>query len=194
MRLSIALLVEGDGEVEAVPILLRRICQAIDPLATVEIVHRSRVPATLLLKSGGLERAIDLLARRAGTEAKLLTLLDCEDRCPAELGPELLARARRARSDRELLVVLARREFETWFLAAAESLRGRRGLLPDLSPPPDPESIRDAKGWLSARMIKGRGYSAPVDQPALAKLFDLTAARRIASFDRLYRKMAALLL
>jgi hypothetical protein len=63
-----------------------------------------------------------------------------------------------------------------------------------LGAPPNPESIRDAKGWLSAQMTKGRSYSEPVDQPALSHLFDLAAARRIASFDRLYRKVADLLL
>jgi len=51
--------------------------------------------------------------------------------------------------------------------------------------------VRDAKGWLHARMPKG--YSETVDQPALAAVFDLTAARRSPSFDKLIRDLLGLL-
>ena len=69
-------------------------------------------------------------------------------------------------------------EFESWFLAGAESLRGRHGLANDLVPPQDPESIRGAKEWLSDRMESSRKYTEVLDQPALAALVDLEMARR----------------
>jgi hypothetical protein len=46
-------------------------------------------------------------------------------------------------------VIMAKLEYEAWFLAAAESLRGKRGLPSDLKITADPEYICDAKGWLS---------------------------------------------
>ena len=91
-----------------------------------------------------------------------------------------------------IAVVLAKFEFEAWFLAAAESLRGINGLPEDLEPPADPESIRGAKGWLSRHMTEGR-YSETADQLALTAAFDLNLARRADSFDKCYREITDLL-
>jgi hypothetical protein len=55
--------------------------------------------------------------------------------------------------------------------------------------PADPESIRDAKGWLQKAMPPGRKYSETVDQPSLASKFDLNAARRAPSFDKMCREI-----
>ena len=49
---KIAAIVEGDGEVEAVPLLIRRIGQEIFPLSTTEVVRPIRVPRGRMLKSG----------------------------------------------------------------------------------------------------------------------------------------------
>jgi hypothetical protein len=92
-----------------------------------------------------------------------------------------------------IAVVLAKREYEAWFLAAAESLRGKRGLPDDLQPPDDPEAIQGAKEWLRARMPTDRKYGAVLDQPALTALFDMDAARRLGSFDKCYREIVRLL-
>jgi len=67
-------------------------------------------------------------------------------------------------------------EFESWFIAAAESIAGHSSLPSGLCAPADPESIRDAKGWLQKAMPPGRKYSETVDQPSLASTFDLNAA------------------
>jgi hypothetical protein len=118
--------------------------------------------------------------------------LDCDDSCPADKGPELLKRAKKARGDLPISVVLAKREFEAWFLAAAESLRGQRGLTADLSAPMAPEGIRGAKEWLASQMSHGLSYSESSDQSALTAVFDLTAARRADSFDKCYREIVHL--
>jgi hypothetical protein len=123
----------------------------------------------------------------------VLVLVDSDDDCPAELGPGLLERARKARSDVPIGMVLAKREFEAWFLASAESLRGKRGLAQDLTAPSDPETVRDAKGWLSDRMTTGRRYRETLDQPALSADFDFVQARAADSFDKCYREIAQLL-
>jgi hypothetical protein len=90
-------------------------------------------------------------------------------------------------------VVLACQEFETWFIAAARSLRGKRGLPEDLEIPDLPEGIRGAKEWLRNRMPKHRPYAETVDQPALAAEFDLQEARRAPSFDKCFRSIEWLL-
>lgn len=80
-------------------------------------------------------------------------------------------------------------EFETWFLAAAKSLGGRKGLSAELEPPPHPETIRGAKEWLSRNMVLARKYSPSVDQAALVAVMDLTAAKSCKSFARLCREI-----
>jgi hypothetical protein len=128
--------------------------------------------------------------RQAGAGVVLI-LLDCEDNCPAQLGPQLLQRARAVTQDVAVVVALAFREYETWFMAAVESLRGVHGLNDQASPPTEPQTTRDAKGWLGKLMP--HGYDPISDQLAFTHAFDLAAARRVPSFDRLYRKVANLL-
>ena len=118
--------------------------------------------------------------------------MDADDDCPATLAPALLARARTARADLPVAVVLPRREFESWFLASAESFRDRFRLPEDLHAPADPEEIGGAKEWLRDRLASGN-YSPAVDQPALAAIFDLQQARVAPSFDKLWREMGRLL-
>ena len=90
--------------------------------------------------------------------------------------------------------MLAQREYEAWFLAAADSIAGRRGIQDDIAAPNDAEAIRDAKGWLTSRMPAGRAYKETRDQPALTSLFDLSTARRGApSFDKMWRTVTQLL-
>jgi hypothetical protein len=93
----------------------------------------------------------------------------------------------------EIAVVLAMKEYEAWFIAAAESLRGQCGLPPDLVGDPNPESIRGAKEWLSRHMPGNRRYAETTDQATLTSVFDMQAARRAGSFDKCYREIVRLL-
>ncbi len=89
--------------------------------------------------------------------------------------------------------MLANKEYEAWFIAAAVSLRGKRGLAADLTADPDPERIRGAKEWLSDHMPRNRPYNPTIDQAALTSVFDMQAARRADSFDKCYREIVRLL-
>ena len=135
-----------------------------------------------------MERAVALAAGRAGPHGGILVLLDADDDCPAELASDLLRFAEHSRPDRSIRVVLAKAEYESWFLAAASSLAGHRGIDEAASPPPDSEAIRDAKGWLSARMPPGRRYRETLHQAALTARFDLDSARAAPSFDKMWRE------
>lgn len=95
---------------------------------------------------------------------------------------------------KRVAVVIAKSEFEGWFLAAAASLRGRRELPLDLEPPAQPEEVRGAKEWLSRHMEGSTTYSETIDQPAMAAFIDLDAARSNSpSFDNCWREIAGLL-
>ena len=128
MELRIACVVEGHGDREAVPVLIRRIVEELDPAVEVRVPAAIRTPKSKLIKDGELERAVELAARTIAGRGGVLVVLDSDDDYPAELGPRLRQRAIKARGDLPLAVVLPKREFEAWFLAAAESLAGYRGL------------------------------------------------------------------
>ena len=191
--LRIAIIVEGDGEIEAVPILLRRIAEACGHPGQVHVVNKLRIPANRLTKAGELERAVDLSVRKLGGHGGVFVLLDAEDDCPATLGPDLATRARSARPDYPAALCLAYREYEAWFLAAASSLAGQRDLPVDLADHPAPESPRGCKEWLSDHLPAGRSYSETDDQPAFTATFDLTRARAASpSFDKCWREAESL--
>ncbi len=150
MPLNLCCIIEGRGEEQAVPTLLRRIQQTLRPDIQLNVLRPIRVSRHKIVKPNELERAVELAARQSTPPRAILILVDADDDPPCTLGPELLQRAKAARSDVSIGVVLAKREFETWFLAAIESLSGRRGLPMDLQPIADVESISDAKGKLKS--------------------------------------------
>jgi Domain of unknown function (DUF4276) len=193
VRHSIACIVEGDGEETAVPLLVARVARLLDPPAYINAFVSQRISRGRLVKQPHLEKAIEFAARAIGRQGAILVLIDADDDCPATLGPTMLQWASAARIDIPIAVVLAKREFEAWFLASAASLQGQYGSPPDLQPPPDPEGIRDAKGWIGKRMPHGQPYREVLHQVAFTKTFDLTLARAADSFDKFQRDIALLI-
>ncbi len=193
MTVKIGCIVEGESEVATVPLLIRRIAANLYPELPIVVPPPIRRSRNKVVKENELEKAVEFVARQIGGQGAIFIILDSDKDCPAELGPALLRRASQTRGDLPIAVVLAKYEFEAWFLAAAESLRGRRGLRNDLHPPNEPEAIRGAKEWLSHRMEGSRTYSETTDQPALTTLFDFEQALQTDSFDKCYREIVRLL-
>jgi hypothetical protein len=190
---TIASIVEGDGEVSALPKLLHRIA-AERGVVGLQTPKPMRTPRGKVTIAGGIERAVSAAALRVSGAGGVLVILDADDDCPADLGPRLLERARTARPDRLITVVLANREFEAWFLAAAPSLAGQQGFPAVFQVPSNPEVPRDCKGLLSKARPKGKPYKETVDQPVLASIFDMKMARENSdSFDKFYREVTRLL-
>lgn len=183
----VASIVEGHGEVEALPALLHRIARSVGFAGDLRVNPPIRVKSGSFLNDPAYFKKQVTLATAKAAEVGgcVLILLDCEDTCPAILGPKLLEQARRVRADVDIFIALAYREFETWFIAAARSLRHLRGLPADLEPPGDLDGIRNAKGWLSNRM--NVSYDPITHQLEFARAFDMTEARSSRSFDRFYR-------
>lgn len=186
-------IVEGYSEVEAVPILLRRLLFERGRYE-IKIARPLRVGRYKVVRSGELERIIELARNRPEGCAAILILLDADDDCPKEFAPVLLQRAQNASAGLPIAVVLAKSEFEAWFLASLESLRKVRGLADTAVSPESPEEIRDAKAYLTFQMTANRTYVEVDDQPALAERFDLQLARqRCPSFDKFIRDVEMLL-
>ena len=130
---------------------------------------------------------------RSVKKERSLSFSTATGECPAEAGPHLLARARSARADQRVSVVLAHQEFEAWFLASGTSLKGFRGLGDNIETRPAPESVRGCKEWLETWMPAASKYSPRADQVAFARTFDMSLARRNApSFDKLWREFVSI--
>ncbi|NVZ07797.1 DUF4276 family protein [Allochromatium humboldtianum] len=184
--MKVACIVEGDGEVAALPILLRRLAEWRSPgiypdVPTPIRVHRDR----FLNRDNEFCRHLHLAAGKCGEHGWILVLLDADDDCPAKLGENILQRAQDCVPHRPVSAVLANREFEAWFIAAAPSLDGYRGFVFDPHDATEPEVPRHAKGWIKERMTS-RSYGETTDQPAFTARMDLQQAfERSRSFRKL---------
>jgi len=174
--ISIASIVEGDGEVAALPILLRRLAAELEPTAVVNLLQPIRVRRDRFLnKDEEFRRQLLLAAAKSGEQGWILIVLDADDDCPKTLGIDIHQRAQQHVPHRKVSVVLANREFEAWFIAAAASLNGARGFSMAPNEQIQAETPRNAKGWMRERM-KGGTYSEILDQLAFAAKFDIQQA------------------
>lgn len=177
-------IVEGQGDEAALPLLLRRLRDEAQAW-NLEVGRPHRRRRSQLAKKDTLQSAVRVAKLQADC-AEIMVLFDADDDCPAELAPTLDAWAREAAGDLPCVVVMANREYEAWFLASIEALRGKSGVLDNATWQGDPEAPRDAKGELERCMRPGASYSAVVDQAPLTHYLDLARTYRAC---RSFRKL-----
>jgi hypothetical protein len=168
---TVAAIVEGDGEVLAVPALIRRV-------AYTHGVYDVDVPRPFLLSRDRFlipeqfDNAVENRARRIGDTGGILALLDADDDCALKL----IERIRGSyRGGRGFALVVAVREYESLFLVNAV---------------PDPEDIRDAKGVV--RRLTGV-YKETRHQQKLSATLDLELARECKWFRKFERELLGIL-
>ena len=179
-------IVEGQGDESAAPVLLRRLAVAARAW-DVEIARPHRRRRTQLVQKDGLQSAVRVARLTAGCGA-LLVLFDADDDCPKSMAPAIAEWAQETAGPIPCAVVMANREYEAWFLASIESLRGTARIRANALAHPDPEGPRDAKGQLTERMYPGASYLPTADQARLTAQFDLGSAYRSC---RSFRKLVS---
>lgn len=190
----IGCVVEGHGEVSALPVLLRRLASSVDPPTVVAADKPVRVHRDQFLNGTKAEEHLRIASLRAGAGGGLLVLLDADEDCAKTVGDAARGLADCVAYAHPVVAHCPVCEYESWFLAAAESLRGCRGLPDDLELPGDPEAVRDAKGWLTRNTPRGAIYKEVEDQPAFSAEFCMQLAYlRSPSFRRFCRAFVALL-
>ena len=200
--LNLACIVEGQGEVDAVRVLVRQLSEESNDTFWANLVEQPiRAKRSRLVREDNpeLNRTIMLASahlRRWASPKGILVLVDADDDCPAQLGPKLLERAKRIRSDMAVSVVVAKCEYEAWLLAGVEGIRGKRGYPGEIPIVDTPEARRDAKGQLTELLRRNQPqgtYKPTADQAALTQHFDIRRAReRSSSFDKLCREIERL--
>jgi hypothetical protein len=164
-------IVEGHGEVEAVPVLLRKLA-ALMAVAYVDVGRPIRRTRSELVMRDRLAQAIEL-ARLKPRCSGIFVLFDADDDCLKTLAPRIQRWADELAREIPAAVVMANREYESWLLHSFASPF-----------PVDPEQIRDAKGLLGERLR--HGYSETVDQ---AKLTNATDWALVQTKSRSARKL-----
>ena len=171
-------IVEGHGEVDAVPLLLRRLAEEMG-IPALDVGTPIRRPRARFLTREGIEQAANLARKRQGCQA-LLFLFDADDDCPRELAPKLDQWARELSQPMQARMVLANREYEAWLLP--HNWPGNR------------EAVRDAKGKLEQSVGPSFRYDERTDQARLTHAADLRVAfDRCRSFKKLVKEVRALL-
>ena len=209
----IVLFVEGEGDRDAVPALVKRLIQPDDWNHVILDEAPISVKGVGNLTRSDSENWLRYLshARKRKDLGGVLLVLDGdipkkaeEDAfCAATVAKLLAARARAvgAGSTFSVACVFARQEFETWLLAGIASLAGRQ-LAPDgpkieataKAPSGDiEEAPRDAKGELSKYIPLE--YKPTIHQALIAKQVSLDAirARQLRSFVRLETALSQLI-
>jgi hypothetical protein len=173
---TIASVVEGHGDVAALPLLIRRVAIECYGCYDVLVPKPHRVPRTQMVRGDFLQRAVTMQSMRITERGGVLVVADADDDCPVELARTLAEFA-----GSEVVVAVANREFEGWFLAGIESLREHRAVKDDAVYVEDPDAKRAAKEELTRLMHEP--YNEPLHQPAFASLVSIEeASRRSRSF------------
>lgn len=175
---TIASIVEGHGEVQALPLLLRRIAADLFGVH-VDVPPPHRVKRNQMTTGDMLSRAARLQVSRVTGRGGVLVVADADKDCAVDLAEQIRSSARPVNVE----IAIAVCEFESWFLAGVESLRRHRAVTGNASFPGDPETRRGAKEALGALMTEA--YRETLHQPAFAAMVDLRQARRVRSFDHL---------
>ena len=185
---SIVAIVEGQGEENAVPGLVRRILW--ERLCKYDITRLNAIPAK------GKSNLLSKFERLIGYAllencAAILVLVDADEECPLEESAKLVKRAVALNLDVPVAIVYANSEYETWFICSlsedeGEGIRARLGIPASVIVPENAESIRGAKEWLANSMPGDMKYQETENQENLTHHIDMDLTHgRSRSFRRL---------
>lgn len=192
LKLKLQPIVEGQGEVAALPVLLRRFIEETNAWG-IEVGRPIKWHRSQLVQQSGLEKAVKVALREPNCGAVLI-MFDGDDDCPAMLGPMVHQWAMAVSGNVPCEVVIPHREYEAWFLASIKSLRVSPHIKNDADLHPNPEAPRGAKEQLKPRMRGDRSYVPTQHQPAFSAAFSMAEAYAgCRSFRKLTSAFGALL-
>lgn len=196
--MSLYIVVEGDGEREAMPALVYRLRDHLGLDLPYHAADRHGWKK-LILTERQVVGVCELARGTADCEALLLTRDADNDQvdpdCPKFKAPEAAGWVRGLNLPFPVALVLFYKEYETLFMAGAEGMAGRevrdRRGTPVATVPatatshPSPEYQRNAKDWVRSNLLGG--YKPSVFQLPLTRLLDPEAmeASGLSSYRRL---------
>lgn len=193
------LVVEGDGDRDAVPHLCRRVFPALDagecapaprPIMCGDIPKLRRI--------GELEKFIEYACKRPDGDSVIL-LVDCDDDCPYLVAKQFYSRLRKIaiRFHKKIAIGFMYREFETLFLYSLRELRQYYPTygweIEEADYTREWSETRAAKGALN-RFMTNYYYKETRDQVRFVSAIDLEQVRsKCRSAEHLFRMLHWLL-
>lgn len=144
-------IVEGHGELEAVPILLRRLATEQLGLHSLHCLPPFRLPRSKLMKETELSRAVALgrlKMRDLQAPNLILVIMDADDECPVNVVQALNTQHQALFATARTSLVLAVREYEAWFLAANMNESDHRNLRAATPPLSKARRNGESEGYL----------------------------------------------
>jgi hypothetical protein len=198
---TIYLIVEGDGEREAAPLLMRRLLGELHKRYEFNKITAYNAHGNgNITVPGGLERFLELTRRQPDCMG-VVVLLDAEQehvKCPPGLACGLSKRARSLGLPFPVVVVCAVCEYESWFLYDVfpdhRHTIAEKWLKPGAVYEGNPEEECSAREWLKRNMESGLTYKETLDQPRMTAHLDIGHVREHSrSFKRLVNAVNELL-
>lgn len=186
---NIVPVVEGPGDLQATPILLRKILHEQFNRFDIGVARPKRANGKGNLKRD-LERFVNYAALTHGCVG-ILVLSDADDECALGIVEDFCARCRHLGLAFPICIVCAVRDYEAWFLASLDTIKcgpndARSVISATAAFTGSAESMHGVKAWLGRQMPPGRAYRETTDQAAFTALIDIpTALANSRSFRRL---------
>lgn len=194
MSNKLYVIVEGDGELSAVPLLLRRLLyekfERYDFSTISPINARGRGNLT---RDGGLERLLEYTRRQPDCDG-VLVLFDAEKDdvdCPPRIAYVFAERAAALGLPFPVSIVCAVCEYESWFLYS-DTIADEyfTAVYPD-----NPDEECSAKGWINRHLRTQATYRETIDQTDMSQLLELDELHdKSRSFRRLVDALTELLM
>lgn len=191
MRRLLAI-VEGHGDANAVPLLIRNILNSND------IFDVDLCPTQRRGEYPSVDKNFDnyfLVAIK--DKSPIIWIMDFDAKkydCPYKEASKLIARASKLRPGWPIEIAFLVKEYEVLFLYDEKATRK---IFSDISTqvefPPSPKEVRGAKEWLSEQRPRGKAYKETVHQEKITAHLDLNLLReKSADFAHLERSILKL--
>ena len=193
---TIVPVVEGPGDVAALPELLGRILLERFNRTDV-IVAQGKSGVVTANGRQKLESKLENFLQHAQNKPEcdaILVLLDADDDCPVNLAQGILKRCEQLGLTSPVEIVCAHREYESWFLASLDTIKGQRGISDTAALSHGAEDVQNPKQWITDQMPPGQAYKETTHQASLTQHIDLGMAHSNSrSFRRLCHALELLL-
>ena len=181
-------LVEGPGDMAAVPVLLHKLLRH-NSVFDWQPGDSMRVGGLIPLRKRLSSFAETLrIKMHSGLCHGVLVLLDLEDGCPRDEAWALATEFASFGLPYPVCVVFAHREYEEWLVASLPTIAPQTQLLADgLTRNYPIEGKRGVKEWLTSNMPRGSIYKETTHQEEFTRSLDISLAQECRSFRRLVK-------
>ncbi|HEV7165989.1 MAG TPA: DUF4276 family protein [Gammaproteobacteria bacterium] len=184
---NLLLVVEGEGDVDATRLLMRRVLAQFFDRHDYKI-HVHRRHDLCHLRANDWANFKRYFNAAHAEECPIIWLLDCDDGCALDWLRNIYKVVAQLGLRQPLAFVFWVREYEAMFLYDLESIKEKLGIEEFHDIPADPQAKRGVKEWISSQLPSGFAYRESLDQERLTAVVDLEKIKTgYRSFEHLIK-------